>query len=106
MKKKAVCIISGGMDSALSAKMAQRYPWVKESFNDAEEAFVDLGLAGTLAKPKWRLDEKKVQKQLQKKLEKKILEKLAEKLADKEGESSNKGGDVKPEDLLRQFLKE
>lgn len=90
----------------LSAKMAQRYPWVKESFNDDEEAVVDLGLAGTLSKPRLRLDEKKVQKQLQKKLEKKILEKLAEKLADKEGESSNKGGDVKPEDLLRQFLKE
>ena len=90
----------------LSAKMAQRYPWLKESFNDDEEAVVDLGLAGTLSKPRLRLDEKKVQKQLQKKLEKKILEKLAEKLADKDGESGDKSDTVKPEDLLRQFLKE
>ncbi|MEA1921365.1 MAG: AsmA-like C-terminal region-containing protein [Pseudomonadota bacterium] len=94
------------LNRKLSAKMAQRYPWVKESFNDDAEAVVDLGLAGTLSKPKLRLDKKKVQKQLQKKLEKKILEKLAEELADKEGESSDKGGSVKPEDLLRQFLKE
>ncbi|MEA3332877.1 MAG: AsmA family protein, partial [Pseudomonadota bacterium] len=94
------------LNRKLSAKMAQCYPWVKESFNDDAEAVVDLGLAGTLSKPKLRLDEKKVQKQLQKKLEKKILEKLAEELADKEGGSSEKGGSVKPEDLLRQFLKE
>ena len=94
------------LNRKLSAKMAQRYSWVKESFNDDEEAVVDLALAGTLAKPRLRLDEKKVQKQLQKKLEKKILEKLAEKLADKDGESGNKSDTVKPEDLLRQFLKE
>ena len=105
--------LDGGLDlplhlvlnSQLSAKMAQRYPWVKETFNDKEEAAVGLRLAGTLSKPRLRLDEKKVQEQLQKKLEKKILEKLEEKLAGKEGESGNGSGAARPEDLLRQFLK-
>ena len=85
--------------------MVQRYPWVKEAFNDKEEAVVGLQLAGTLSKPQLRLDEKKLQKQLQKKLEKKILEKLSEKLADKEGESGSESGASRPEDWLRQLLK-
>ncbi len=89
----------------LSLKMAQRYPWFKETFNENEEAAVGLSLAGTLSNPKLRLDEKKVQKQLQKKLEKKLFEKLEEKLAEKDGDSGAKSGDPKPEDLLRQFLK-
>ena len=89
----------------LSEKMVQRYSWVKESFNDKDEAAIGLQLAGTLSKPRLRLDEKKLQKQLQKKLEKKILEKLSEKLDGKEGESGNESGEAKPEDLLRQLLK-
>ncbi len=89
----------------LSEKMAQRYPWVKETFNDKQEAAVGLTLAGTLSKPRLRLDEKKVREQLQKKLEKKLFEKLEEKLAGKDGKSGKQSGETKPEDLLRQFLK-
>ncbi len=105
--------LDGGLDlplnlvlsRQLSEKMVQRYPWVKESFNDKDEAAIGLQLAGTLSKPRLRLDEKKLQKQLQKKLEKKILEKLSERLDDKEGEAGNESGEAKPEDLLRQLLK-
>ena len=105
--------LDGGLDlplnlvlsRQLSEKMVQRYPWVKESFNDKDEAAIGLQLAGTLSKPRLRLDEKKLQKQLQKKLEKKILEKLSERLDDKEGEPGNESGEAKPEDLLRQLLK-
>ncbi|MCD6430703.1 MAG: hypothetical protein J7L57_05745 [Deltaproteobacteria bacterium] len=88
------------LSQQLSAKMAQRYPWVKETFNDKQEVAVGLSLAGTLSKPRLRLDEKKVQELLQKKL----LEKLGEKLFGKDGESGSEGT-VRPEDLLRQFLK-
>ncbi len=105
--------LDGGLDlplslvlsSSLSAKMAQRYPWVKETFNDKQEAAVSLGLAGTLSSPRLKLDEKMLQEQLQKKLEKKLFEKLDEKLSGKEGEAGNKAGETKPEDVLRQFLK-
>ena len=89
----------------LSAKMAQRYPWVKDTFNDQEESVVGLHLSGTMSKPRLKMDEKKVKKQLQKQLEKKILEKLSEKLADKEGEPGYDSGASRPEDLLRQLLK-
>jgi len=105
--------LDGGLDlpvhlvlgRSLSAKLAKRYPWVKETFNDKEEAEVDLNLAGTLSKPRLQLDKKQVQEQLQKKLGDKILEKLDKKLADKDGESGNKSGKIRPEDILRQFLK-
>ncbi len=105
--------LDGGLDlplqlvlsQPLSAKMAQRYPWVKDTFNDKEEAAVGLRLSGTLSKPRLRMDEKKLKKQLQKQLEKKILEKLSEKLADKEGESGSESGASRPEDWLRQLLK-
>lgn len=93
------------LSQKLSEKMAQRYPWIKESFNEQQEASVGLALAGTLDKPKLRLDEKQVQEQLQKKLEKKIFEKLDEKLSAKDGKADEKSGKAKPEDLLRQFLK-
>jgi len=87
--------------------LIRRYPWFKETLNDKEEAVVGLHLAGTLSKPRLRLDKKKVQEQLQKKLEKKILEKLGEKLAEKEAEPGNKNdAAVKPEELLRQFLQQ
>ena len=89
----------------LSLKMAQRYPWLKETFNENEEATVGVNLAGTLSQPRLHLNEKEVQKQLQKKLEKKLFEKLDEKLSGKDGDSGVKSGDPKPEDLLRQFLK-
>ena len=85
----------------LSAKMVKRYPWVKDTLNDKEEAAVGLRLSGTLSKPRLRMDEK----QLQKQVEKKILEKLSEKLAEKEGESGNEKGVLRASDLLRQLLK-
>ncbi len=105
--------LDGGLDlplqlvlsRQLSAEMVQRYPWLKETFNENDEAAVGFSLAGTLAKPRLRLDEKKVQKQVQKKLEKKLFEKLEEKLAEKDGESGDKSGGTKPKDLLRRFLK-
>ena len=93
------------LSQPLSAKMAQRYPWVKDTFNDKEESVVGLHLFGTMSKPRLKMDEKKAKKQLQKQLEKKILKKLSEKLADKEGESGNGEGSSGPENLLRQLLK-
>ncbi|MBN2808819.1 MAG: hypothetical protein JXR80_04930 [Deltaproteobacteria bacterium] len=102
--------LDGGLDlplqlvlnRSLSAEMAQRYPWVKEAFNDKQEAAVGLVLAGTLSSPRLRLDEKKAQEQLQKTLEKKLLDKLGE-AAGKNGGTKSKT--IKPDDLLRQFFK-
>jgi len=88
----------------LSAKLAQRYSWVKETFNDKGEAEVAIYLDGTLSQPKLRLDNTKATQRLQKKLEDKLLQKLDEKLNDGESESTGNSETAKPEDLLRNFL--
>jgi hypothetical protein len=88
----------------LSAKLAQRYSWVKETFNDKGEAEVAIYLDGTLSQPKLRLDNTKATQRLQKKLENKLLQKLGEKLNDGESESTGNSETAKPEDLLRNFL--
>jgi len=88
----------------LSTKLAQRYSWVKETFNDKGEAEVSIFLAGTLSQPQLRLDNTKVTQRLQKKLEGKLLQKLGEKLNEREPESTGKSGTEKPEDLLRNPL--
>jgi len=92
------------LSQKLSVKLAQRYSWVKETFNDKGEAEVSIFLAGTLSQPQLRLDSTKVTQRLQKKLEDKLLQKLGERLNDGESESTGKSGTEKPEDLLRNFL--
>ncbi len=88
----------------LSQKLAQRYSWVKETFNDKGEAEVAIFLDGTMSQPQLRLDNTKVTQRLQRKLEDKLLQKLGERLNEGESESTGKSGPAKPEDLLRNFL--
>lgn len=88
----------------LSAKLVQRYNWMKETLNDKGEAEVSIYLDGTVSQPELRLNKSKVTQRLQKKLEGKLLQKLREKLNDDDSESSGKNDTVKPEDLLRNFL--
>ncbi len=88
----------------LSAKLAQRYAWVKETFNDKGGAEVSIYLDGNLSQPELRLDKSKVTQRLQKKLEDKLLQKLDERLRDDESESGEKSKSAPPEDLLRNFL--
>ena len=88
----------------LSAKLAQRYAWVRETFNDKGEAEVSIYLNGTLSQPQLRLNNTKVTQRLQKKLEDKLLQKLGERLSDGESESAGETSTDKPEDILRNFL--
>ncbi len=86
----------------LSACLAQRYAWMKETFNEKGEAVLDIYLKGTLSQPKLRLNRSKVSQRLQKKLEKKILQKLEKRLADDDHKANGKTDSAK--DLLRQLL--
>ncbi len=86
----------------LSAGLAQRYAWMKETFNEKGEAVLDIYLKGTLSQPKLRLNRSKVSQRLQKKLEKKILQKLEKRLADDDHKANGKTDSAK--DLLRQLL--
>ncbi len=88
----------------LSAKLAQRYAWVRETFNDKGEAEVSIYLNGTLSQPQLRLNNTKVTQRLQKRLEDKLLQKLGERLSDGESESAGETSTDKPEDILRNFL--
>ena len=102
--------LDGGLDlpvnlilsKDLSAGLAQRYAWMKETFNEKGEAVVDIYLKGTLSQPKLRLNRSKVSQRLQKKLEKKILQKLEKRLADDDHKANGKTDSAK--DLLRQLL--
>ncbi len=88
----------------LSAKLAQRYAWVKETFNDKGEAEVALFLAGNLTQPQLRLDKAKVTQRLQKKLEDKLLRKLDKRLRADESETGEKSKAASPAELLRNLL--
>jgi AsmA protein len=102
--------LDGGLDlpvnlilsKDLSAGLAQRYAWMKETFNEKSEAVVDIYLKGTLSQPELRLNRSKVNQRLQKKLEKKILQKLEKRLADDDRKTDGKTDSAK--DLLRQLL--
>ncbi len=88
----------------LSAKLAQRYAWVKETFNDKGEAEVSIFLAGTLSQPQLRLDNTKATQRLQRKLEDKLLQKLGDKLNEGNSASAGSGNKVEPENIIRNFL--
>ncbi|HIE07753.1 MAG TPA: AsmA family protein [Desulfarculaceae bacterium] len=102
--------LDGGLDlpvnlilsKDLSAGLAQRYAWMKDTFNEKGEAVVDIYLKGTLSQPKLRLNRSKVSQRLQKKLEKKILQKLEKRLTDDDHKANGKTDSAK--DLLRQLL--
>jgi len=93
----------------LSRSLARRYAWVKETFNDKEEATVSFRLAGTLSSPAVRLDRGQLQKQLQKSLEKRVEKELFKRLDRSSGKQ--KAGDAAGGDsgsgtkqLFRQLL--
>lgn len=92
------------LSRALSAKLAQRSSWIKETFNDQQEAEVSIFLDGSIAQPKLRLNKDKVTQQLQKKLEDKLLQQLNERLNDNKSESTGPSDKAKAEDLIRNFL--
>jgi hypothetical protein len=90
----------------LSENLAQRYSWVKETFNDKGEAEVSIYLNGSLSQPELRLDNTKVTQRLQKKLEDKLLQKLGEKLNGNDSAPTGNVDKVKPEKMLRNFLQQ
>jgi hypothetical protein len=102
--------LDGGLDlpvdlvlsKDLSARLVQRYAWMKETFNDKGEAVIDIHLRGTLSRPELRLNKAKVSQRLQKKLEEKILQKLDKRLADDDSKAGGKTDSV--EGLLHQLL--
>ncbi|HDS15148.1 MAG TPA: hypothetical protein ENN66_00680 [Proteobacteria bacterium] len=71
------------VNPVLSERMTQRYPWVRQTFNERGEAVVSLRLGGELSHPRLSLDEKAAQKQLRRKLEKQLVDTLKEKFSKK-----------------------
>ena len=91
----------------LSGSLARRYAWVKETFNDKEEATVTFRLAGTLLSPAVSLDRGQLQKQLRKSLEKRVEKELFKRLdrsAGEKGDAGSAGGDSDTKQLLHQLL--
>jgi len=103
--------LDGGLDlpvdlvlsKDLSTRLVQRYAWMKETFNEKDEAVIDIHLRGTLSRPGLRLNKAKVSQRLQKKLEKKILQRLEERLGDDDHKVKD-GKTDSAEDILRHLL--